>query len=204
MLFFLLSKSQRQQLQKARKAGEAFTLRLSKKQIESIGEFENAESAHQNNPAYVYIPLNKAQIVHIMKAKNAGPRAASVSISKSVMQKGGFIPLIPLLLSALPGLLGAAPQILGGIKSGYENVAKLAGIKTGSDTPAPENIPAAPGVEPDTQTGKSVKLFGESLNLFGQSLNLFGPNADRKTIKLSQGGRGLKKNIVLNANTRMF
>lgn len=154
-MFVNLTQVQRRRLAKAIEKREPYTLKLTKKQVSTISD--------EPEDGKVELKLNKLQAKQCLKARASGTPFV-VSYSKSQIMRGGFIPLIPLLLSALPGLLGAAPQILDGVKSGYENVGKLVGIKAGS----------------------SLNLQGDALDLHGQSLKIFGEHAKKKApVKVS-------------------
>lgn len=159
VVYCKLNKTQMREYHKALTNKKPLELRLNRAQVASIQEddFEGA----------VPIALNKQQQKQLMAAHSAGkPVTLRFTVSAMTRKSGGFIPLIPMLLSMLPGLLGAAPQILDGVKSGYENVGKLVGIQgSGMKSGSSLNINGQgliDFVEGDKK-GSSLKIFGEGV-----------------------------------------
>ena len=154
VVYCKLNKTQMREYHKALTHKKPLELRLNRAQVASVQEddFEDA----------VPIALNKMQQKQLMAAHSAGkPVTLRFTVSAMTRKSGGFIPLIPMLLSMLPGLLGAAPQILDGVKSGYENVGKLVGIKSGSSL----NINGQGLIDfvEGNKKGSSLKIFGEGM-----------------------------------------
>ena len=164
VMHVVMNKAQLKRYHSAIKEKKGFELALTKKQIQ--------EASTADIPGSVPIALNKMQAKAFERAR-AGQKPLKLSFSQTQMSRksGGFIPLVPLLLSALPGLLGAAPQILEGVKSGYENVAKLAGVPTGSGLNIHGEGLQIHGSGIDSDNLKKLEKFveGSSLRIFGDS-----------------------------------
>ena len=154
VVYCKLNKTQMREYHKALTNKKPLELRLNRAQVASVQEddFEDA----------VPIALNKMQQRQLMTAHSASkPVTLRFTVSAMTRKSGGFIPLIPMLLSMLPGLLGSAPQILDGVKSGYENIGKLVGIKSGSSL----NINGHGLIDfvEGNKKGSSLKIFGEGM-----------------------------------------
>src|SRR5690606_37374563 len=102
VVFFKLTKAQTKAVTDAYRVKTAVTLNFTKAQLQSSGAaaFEGA----------VPVPLNVHQFKRYQSAKNLGQKL-SITIAATSMRIGGFLPL---LLAAIPGLLGAAPGIAKG------------------------------------------------------------------------------------------
>ncbi len=191
---FKLSNVQLRTLGSAIQNKSGFNITLTKKQVAESG------GAHRNGT--IQLPLTKPQLVALKVAREAATGMVLVFNSRAFGQRGGFIPLLPLLIAAIPGLAASAPDILKSFAGGYKNLAKLSGIKVDPDAPAAV-VEKAVEKAVDAVVEKAVeaaapvrrrggKVFGESVASDIVEFVVGKPRAPRKTGKGQKKGSSLK------------
>lgn len=186
-IFVNLTEAQRRAHKKAKESNQPWTVKLSKKQI-LLSSSEHTELTPD------HLPLNKTQAKQHLAAVMA-KRGLELKFSAKNVKRGGFFfAILPALAAMAPGLLGAAPQILDGVKQGYETVGKLAGIKTGSAISEKDIMDSLDSILAPSNAGSKnsgSKNSGSSLVMHGQgadniqvdtgaSLRMFGEGSKPK------------------------
>lgn len=148
VVYFKLNKRQAGILSRAIANRQGFTMVISKPQVTNSIEATPPAGSTEVPPDYIPLPLNRIQFAQFQQARSMRSGLTLSFSAHSFSKKGGFIPLVPLLLAALPGLFGAAPKIIKAAADGYTNLGKLAGIvKPKAAAPAAPKV-EAPKVEP--------------------------------------------------------
>lgn len=183
-MFIQLTPAQIKAMMRAIKNKTGYQLRLTKKQVASASETEFEIFNDDGSPSSLKpfpIQLLKRQTQLLAKAKEQNkPVVISFSASQMSRKSGG---IFPLLMAAIPGLLGAAKPIANGFVDGFRNLGKLLGIKGASlETFASDVFP--------NQTGQSLKIFGEGFvsddKSTGSSLSIQGQALPQEAVSVSE------------------